>query len=121
MSTITPRKKSWLYLCRAARADIPEPLCRVPADRLSAHPVPETADDFEELSGLGWALVQAHLLREVPRRGLAGYNGRGDHAVEAVRYAPADEAVAINKAQSFRPVPLPVWEFRIGGYQVIDK
>ena len=70
---------------------------------------------------MGWALIQAHLLRDVPQRGLAGYHGRGDHKVEAVRYAPADEAIAINKAQSLRPVPLPVWEFRIGGYQVIDK
>src|SRR5262249_6904882 len=84
-------------------------------------PFPDAADDFEALSGLGWALIQAHLLREVPRRGLAGYHGRGDHKVEAVRYAAADEAVAINKTQSFRPVTLPVWEFRIRGYQVLDK
>jgi len=62
-------------------------------------PFPEGADDFEILSGLGWALVQAHLLRELPRRGLAAYHGRGDHDVEAVRYAPAEQAVAINKTQ----------------------
>ncbi|HKS88089.1 MAG TPA: type ISP restriction/modification enzyme, partial [Stellaceae bacterium] len=36
-------------------------------------------------------------------------------------YAPAEQAVAINKGQSFRPVPPDVWEFRIGGYQVLDK
>ena len=84
-------------------------------------PFPASADDFEELSVLGWALVQAHLLRELPRRGLAGYHGRGDHRVEAVRYAPAEEAIAINKTQSFKPVPQEVWEFHIGGYQVLDK
>ena len=40
-------------------------------------PFPELADDFETLSGLGWALIQAHLLRELPRRGLVAYHGKG--------------------------------------------
>ena len=84
-------------------------------------PFPESADDFETLSGLGWALVQAHLLRELPRCGLAAYHGRGDHTVEAVRYAPAEQAITINKTQSFKPVPQAVWDFNIGGYQVLDK
>jgi len=84
-------------------------------------PFPESADDFETLSGLGWALVQAHLLRELPRRGLGDYHGKGDHTVEAVRYSPEEQAVRINKTQFFRPVPPDVWDFHIGGYQVLDK
>ena len=79
-------------------------------------PFPEAAEPFESLSVLGWALVQAHLLRELPRRNLATYHGKGDHSVEAVRYVPADEAIAINETQFFRPVPLDVWSFHIGGY-----
>jgi predicted helicase len=39
-------------------------------------PFPESASDFENLSGLGWALVQAHLLRELPRHKLADYQGK---------------------------------------------
>jgi len=73
------------------------------------------------LSGLGWALVQAHLLRDLPRRGLGGFHGKGDRRVEMVRYAPAGQAVSINETQSFAPVPPAVWEFRVGGYQVLDK
>ena len=84
-------------------------------------PFPESADDFETLSGLGWALVQAHLLRELPRQKLAAYHGKGDHTVEAVRYTPEEQAVAINKTQFFKPVPQAVWDFHIGGYQVLDK
>jgi type ISP restriction-modification system protein len=38
-----------------------------------------------------------------------------------VRYAPAEQSIAINMAQSFKPLPPAVWEFRIGGYQVLDK
>jgi hypothetical protein len=84
-------------------------------------PFPEPAEDFETLSGLGWALVQAHLFRELPRRGLAAYPRKGGHTVEAVLYSPEQQAVAINKTQFFKPVPQAVWDFHIGGYQVLDK
>ena len=65
--------------------------------------------------------MQAHLLCELPRRGLAAYHGKGDHTVEAVRYSPEEKAIWINKTQFFKPVPQAVWEFHIGGYQVLDK
>lgn len=84
-------------------------------------PFPEIADHFELLSSLGWALVQAHLLREFPRRGLAEYHGNGDHTVEAVRYSPQEQAIHINKTQCFKPMPQAVWDFYIGGYRVLDK
>lgn len=84
-------------------------------------PFPDSAEDFEALSELGWELVQAHLLRELPREGLADYHGKGDHGIEAVRWSPEEEAVWINKSQCFRPVPRDVWEFHIGGYLVLDK
>ena len=84
-------------------------------------PFPESADFFETMSLLGWALLQAHLLRELPRRGLAVYHGRGDHTVDTVRYLLNEESISINKTQFFNPVPKSVWDFRIGGYQVLDK
>jgi hypothetical protein len=84
-------------------------------------PFPESADDFENLSGLGWALVQAHLSRERPRPKLAGYHGDGAQNVEAVRYSPEGQTVSINETQFFKPAPQAVWEFHIGGYRVLDK
>ncbi len=84
-------------------------------------PFPHHPDEFEKLSKLGWALVQAHLVRDLKRRGLAVYCGKGDHTVEAVRYLPKERAVSINKTQFFKPVPQDVWDFHIGGYQVLDK
>ena len=59
--------------------------------------------------------------REISRRGLADYHGKGDHQIETVRYSAAEAAIHINKTQCFRPVPQTVWEFNIGGYQVLDK
>jgi hypothetical protein len=53
-------------------------------------PFPDSAEDFETLSGLGWALVQAHLLRELPRQKLAAYPCKGNHTVEAVLYSPGE-------------------------------
>jgi len=84
-------------------------------------PLPDAADHFEILSGLGWALVQAHLLRTFPRRGLAAYHGKGNHIVETVRYSPHEHTIHVNKTQIFKSVPQAVWDFRIGGYQVLDK
>ena len=84
-------------------------------------PFPEKGEDFQALSKLGWALVQAHLMRDLPKRGLADYQGKGGNEVEHMRWSTADERISINKTQSFAPVPEDVWNFHIGGYQVIDK
>ncbi|HKQ45202.1 MAG TPA: type ISP restriction/modification enzyme [Rhizomicrobium sp.] len=84
-------------------------------------PFPESADDFEALSKLGWALIQTHLLHQPPPSKLAQYHGKGDHTVEAVRYSPVEQAAWINQSQCFKPVPDNVWNFHIGGYQVLEK
>ena len=75
------------------------------------------------MSSLGWALVQAHLLR-VPRppgERIGDYFGKGDHTVESVRYSPQEATIWINRTQGFSNVPQDVWDHHIGGYQVLDK
>jgi hypothetical protein len=84
-------------------------------------PFPEKASDFETLANLGWELVQAHLLKDYPDAGLAKLDGKGDETVEAVRYSEVEKAIWINKTQCFKPVPEDVWNFHIGGYQVLEK
>jgi len=84
-------------------------------------PFTEKRKDFETLSRLGSELIEAHLLKDFPRRGLADYHGRGDNRVEKPRYVEAEQRVFINDKQSFAPVPKEVWDFHIGGYQVLDK
>jgi hypothetical protein len=34
---------------------------------------------------------------------------------------PQEQAIAVNKTQFFKPVPQAVWDFQIGGRQVVDK
>ncbi|KJS16121.1 MAG: hypothetical protein VR78_07975 [Hoeflea sp. BRH_c9] len=84
-------------------------------------PYPEDGGHFEALSALGWALVQAHLMRGLPRSGHGQLQGRGDALVEHVRWSAEDRTVSINSTQGFAPVPEEVWNFHIGGYQVLDK
>ena len=84
-------------------------------------PFPESANDFEALSALGWALMQAHLLSDLPRTAFGELKGRGDCMVEHVRWSKEDDSISINTTQSFGPVPDAVWNFHIGGYQVLDK
>lgn len=86
-------------------------------------PFAETPEQFETLSLLGWDLIQTHLLKTVPRSDprLGDYVGKGDHTVEAVRFSPQEATVWINKTQGFANLPQAVWDFHIGGYQVIDK
>lgn len=84
-------------------------------------PFPATREQFSALSVLGADLIQKHLLREVPALGLGRYRGQGSDQVDTPRYAETEAAVYINRAKHFAPVPQAVWDFRIGGYQVIDK
>lgn len=84
-------------------------------------PFCETKPQFDALSKLGWELVQAHLLKKLPRQNLAEIQGKGASVVEAVRYSPQEKAIYINPDCAFAPVPEEVWNFHIGGYQVLDK
>ena len=88
-------------------------------------PFAETPEQFEALSALGWDLIQTHLLKTVPRSSprLGDYVGKGDHTVESVIYSPDESTVWINpkRTQGFANVSQAVWDFHIGGYQVIDK
>ncbi|MCD6518394.1 MAG: N-6 DNA methylase [Anaerolineae bacterium] len=90
-------------------------------------PFPAEREIFEALAGLGKRLVDLHLLRsselDPP---LARFEGIGDGRVarnkrEGLRYDRQAERVYINPTQYFAPVPLEVWEYTIGGYQVAKK
>ena len=91
--------------------------------------VPFTADfeRFQALAALGKRLTDLHLLRsEELDPPAARFQGEGDDRVartqsHGFRYEPKEERVYINKAQYFEPVSLALWEYQIGGYQVLAK
>ncbi|MDP3183023.1 MAG: type ISP restriction/modification enzyme [Desulfobaccales bacterium] len=75
---------------------------------------------FEKLAALGRQLVQAHLLKDIPAT-LKVEVTKGSDAVEKPVYAAPQQRLYFNAEQYFAPVPEDVWNFHIGGYQVLDK
>lgn len=81
---------------------------------------------FQKLAVLGERLVDLHLLRssklDPP---IARFQGAGDNRVQTgrngLRYDAEEQRVYINGEQYFEGVPLEVWEYLIGGYQVCHK
>ena len=81
-------------------------------------PFVEDYEKFKNLSELGKELVELHLMRKsLPIR--TKFDIQGSNVIEKVKYE--NGKVWINKEQYFEGVPEDVWNFYIGGYQVLDK
>ncbi|MGD1713445.1 type ISP restriction/modification enzyme [Dapis sp. BLCC M172] len=81
---------------------------------------------FQELTTKGEALVNLHLLKNLPvfqpeEKITIDYIGDGKNLVKEIRYDSTNEKIWINKNCYFTGVSQKVWEFKIGSYQVLDK
>lgn len=86
--------------------------------------VPLTSNNqlFKNLSEKGQILVELYLMKSQKLNKLiTKVGGSGDNAVTEVTYKPDDQRVYINKNCYFEGIEPQVWEFKIGGYQVLDK
>jgi hypothetical protein len=91
--------------------------------------VPFTSDAtvFKAMAALGARLVGLHLLQSPELDPPAArFEGEGDNRVaksksHGFRYDPTQKRISINEDQYFSPVPLELWEYQIGGYQVLEK
>ena len=94
-------------------------------------PFPHDAAQFRALSGLGQRLTDLHLLRspELSASSVA-FPVAGDDAIARgyPKYTEPNPAggieqgcVNINRRQYFEGIASEVWQFRIGGYQPMDK
>ncbi len=84
--------------------------------------VPFTKDYklFIEMGKSGQRLVDLHLLKspEIDSP-VARFQGAGDYKVDKPVYR--DKRVYINKTQYFEGIEPAVWEYQVGGYQVLSK
>ena len=80
-------------------------------------------DVFCQVAALGKRLVELHLLKSSELNPpLARYQGGGsDDTVEKVDYDPESGRVMINSSKYFEGIPAEVWQYQIGGYQVLSK
>lgn len=95
---------------------------------------------YFKLSEIGWELIQHHLLKRDYLYTICSMQGTGNnYKVEKVEFeilepknskelnflylTKGEKAgrVWINKERYFEPIPLKIWNFYIGGYQVLDK
>jgi hypothetical protein len=67
-------------------------------------------------------LINLHLLRSKRlEKPATKFHGRGDGRVEKVAYDSEKKLAKINAEQYFSPLSTEVWQYRIGGYQVMEK
>jgi predicted helicase len=94
--------------------------------------LPLTSDDnlFKKLAIKGQELVELHLMKlPSPRgRGAGGegflitkYNQGENSQVTQVKYDSENQRIYINKHSYFEGINPEIWQFKIGGYQVLDK
>ncbi len=91
-------------------------------------PLPRDIEHFRKLGALGQDLIDWHLLKALlsqitPTRGEElphhRFEGAGEGVVSKVRYADGD--VWINPTLHFTDVPVDVWGYEVGAYQVCEK
>ncbi|MBE9592647.1 MAG: N-6 DNA methylase, partial [Proteobacteria bacterium] len=74
------------------------------------------------LSELGKELVELHLLKHPSLSETEiGFPVSGSNTVENVSYDEENSRVYFNKEQYFEGISKVVWEYQIGGYQVMAK
>jgi len=86
--------------------------------------IPFTSDYdlFISIGNLGKKLVDLHLMKsENLKNPIAKFQGDGDNTLEEPIYNQEKGRVYINKTQFFEGVEKSVWEYQIGGYQVLSK
>lgn len=77
---------------------------------------------FIAMGTYGNRLVELHLLKSSSLdKPTVRFQGKGDNRVEKQRYDENEQRVYINAAQYFEGIEREVWEYQIGGYQVLDK
>jgi hypothetical protein len=83
-------------------------------------PFSEDQSIFEKLTKCGGELIDVHLMKmDTPFYNIGSFKGSGNNQVEYVKYS--DNKLHINKTQYFDAVPDQVYNFYIGGYQVLNK
>jgi predicted helicase len=83
---------------------------------------------FQEMAALGHQITELHLMEsDQLNKPIAKFQGKGSNVIAKAKkvgrnYQPEEQRVYINKdGQYFEGIPQEVWEYQIGGYQVLDK
>lgn len=79
-------------------------------------------DLFRAISKSGKNLADLHLMKSKKLdKPIAKFEGSGDNLVTKVLYNDKESLVYINSGRYFGPITKDIWEYQIGGYQVMAK
>jgi predicted helicase len=85
-------------------------------------PITNDYNLFLHMSALGHELCQLHLLQgNAFREHIAKFRGNGDSVIEKPVFDAHTKCLYLNKTQYFEGITQEVWEYHIGGYQVLKK
>jgi len=85
-------------------------------------PFTKNYEIFKKIGLLGKELVSLHLLKsEKLNNPVSKFEGEGNNIVKYVKYDENKKSVFINENQYFTNIDKEVWEYMIGGYQVLYK
>jgi len=77
---------------------------------------------FRAMASAGGKLVDLHLMKSSRLdKPISKFEGKGDNLVDKPKYDEKNKLVYINTGRYFGPVNKDIWEYQIGGYQVMDK
>jgi len=77
---------------------------------------------FRQIGSLGKELISLHLLNsEKLNNSTSKFEGEGNNLVKYVKYDENKKSVFINENQYFTNIEKDIWEYTIGGYQVLYK
>jgi hypothetical protein len=86
--------------------------------------IPFTADPkvFSKVARYGGDLIELHLLKSKKLgKPALKFQGRGDRRIDKLEYDLEKRLVKISMEQYFSPLSAEIWQYQIGGYQVMDK
>lgn len=88
--------------------------------------IPFTKDinKFKNIAKLGQELIDVHLLKTTPNINIGECyddNNFTNTEVEKITYNEKNQTLYFNQTCHFKNITKEVWEFTIGGYQVLDK
>jgi len=79
-------------------------------------------DLFRAIAKSGKNLAHLHLMKSKKLdKPIAKFEGSGDNLVTKVLYNEKESLVYINSSRYFGPISKDIWEYQIGGYQVMAK
>lgn len=77
---------------------------------------------FLQMAELGEELTELHLhFDKVESKHIVKYFGKGSNVIEKIIYEEKSKRIYINNTQYFEGISKFVWEYHIGGYQILKR